>query len=87
MPFKLRGMAYQSPKVALKRRSCCCRHQLKLSKLKLSKHHTLTKSTQLRSRLVLPPALQGVHFEHLLKLGITLSIIEDSDKPPDLSYD
>ena len=86
MPFKLRGMAYQSQKIALKRRSCCYRHQLKLSKLKLSKYQASAKATQLRSRLLLPPALQGIHYEHLLKLGITLSLIEDSDKPPDITY-
>jgi len=76
MSFKLSGMGYQSPKIAQKRLSCCRRHQLKFSKPKLSIHQVSTKISQRRSRLELPPALQGIHIEHLAKLGIAISTLK-----------
>ena len=72
MPFRLRRMDYQSPKIAKKRRSqsCYCRHQYQTSKLKISKRQVLVKTNQPRSRFVLPPTLQGLHFEFLLRFFI-----------------
>ncbi len=87
MPFILRRLACQSPKIAKKRRSqfCYCRHECQVTRLKPPKRQVLKKRT-LRSRLVLPPALQGVNFELLQNLGIIITPPVDSEEPPDLIF-
>ncbi len=88
MPFRLRRMDYQSPKIAKKRRSqsCYCRHQYQTSKLKISKRQVLVKTNQPRSRFVLPPTLQGLHFEFLLRLGLMIDTLDACEEPPDLTF-
>jgi hypothetical protein len=87
MPSRLRRIAYQIPKIAKKRRSqsCYCRHQCQMSKLKISKRRVLVKN-QPRSRFVLPPTLQGIHFEVLLRLGLTIDTLDECEEPPDLTF-
>ena len=87
MPFILRELAYQSPKTIQKRRSqfCYCRHECQFTRLKPPKCQVLKKRT-LRSRLAIPPALQGVNLDLLQNLGITITPPVDSEEPLDLIF-
>lgn len=89
MPFRIRGVAYQSPQTAKKRwfQSCYSRQQHRFPERKKAKHRFLQKTIQIGSRLVLPSIFHGIKLDFLMKLRITITTLDDYEEPPDLSLD